>query len=121
MSNNFIFNCSYQKQKLNGKLSNSFMDLIPTYTGSYYYNNKQFFSIVLMAVVNYNYEFNKVHVSITGQILDWCVLGYTVSDFAATCKKKLPFVFIEDDAFVLTEYCMKPYSQTGLITKKTNF
>jgi hypothetical protein len=29
-------------------------------------------------------------------------------------EKKLPFVFVGDDAFALTENFMGPYSQTGL-------
>jgi len=39
----------------------------PPHTGSYYYNCKKIFSIVLMAVVNSNYEFIMADTSINGE------------------------------------------------------
>jgi len=38
----------------------------PPHTGSYYYNYKKFFSIVLMVVVNSNYEFIMAVAGING-------------------------------------------------------
>lgn len=107
----------------------------PPHTGSYYYNYKKFFSIVMMAVVNSNYEFIMVDAGINGRISDGGVLTNTVFGKAFSDKllklpepaplpnsqKILPFVFVGDDAFALTENFMKPYSQTGLTVEKRIF
>lgn len=107
----------------------------PPHSGSLYYNYKKFFSIVLMTVVTANYEFIMVDVGINGRISDSGVFGYT--DFGRAfanhalgipepaqvpnSSQKLPFVFLGDDAFTLTEYFMKPYAQAGLTLKKKIF
>jgi hypothetical protein len=107
----------------------------PPHTGSYYYNYKIFFSIVLMAVVNSNYEFIMADTVINGQISDGGVLGNTAFGKALVDKllqipepgilpnseKKLPFVFAGDDAFALTENFMKPYGQTGITAEQQIF
>lgn len=107
----------------------------PPRTGSYYYNYKKFFSIVMMAVVNCNYEFIMVDAGIHGRISDGGVLAYSAFGKALSDKslqipepaplpnseKILPFVFVGDDAFALTENFMKPYSQTGLTVEKRIF
>jgi hypothetical protein len=49
----------------------------PPHTGSYYYNYKNFFSIVLMAVVYSHYEFIMADADINGRISDGGVLGNT--------------------------------------------
>jgi len=88
----------------------------PPHTGAHY-NYKKFFSILLMAVVNSNYEFTMADASINGRISDGGVLGNTAFGKASVDKflqipepgtltnseKKLPFVFVGDDAFALTE------------------
>ncbi|KAK9719944.1 DDE superfamily endonuclease [Popillia japonica] len=72
---------------------------------------------------------------IHGRISDGGVLGYTAIGKALSEKllqvpepsllpnsgKKLPFVFVGDDAFALTENFRKPYRQTGLTTEKRIF
>jgi hypothetical protein len=79
--------------------------------------------IVLMAVVNSNYEFIMADADINGQTSDGGVLGKTAFGKALGDKllqipepgslqnseKELPFVFVGDDAFALTENFMKPY------------
>jgi hypothetical protein len=89
----------------------------PPHTGSYYYNYKKYFSIVLMAVVNSKYEFIMADAGINGRISDGGVLGNTAFGKALVNKllpipesgtlpnseKKLPFVFAGDDAFALTK------------------
>lgn len=107
----------------------------PHKSGSYYYNYKKFFSVVLLAVVNSNYEFMMVDVGVNGRISDGGVLGYTDFGRALSSKalnipepatlpnsdRKLPFVFVGDDAFALTTNFMKPFSQTGLAPNEAIF
>jgi len=107
----------------------------PPHTGSYYYNYKNFFSIVLMAVVNSNYEFIMADASTNGRISDRGILGNTTFGKALVDKllqipepgtlpnseKKPPFVLVGDDAFALTEHFMKPYGQTGLTAEQQIF
>lgn len=59
----------------------------PPNSGSYFYNYKHFFSIVLMAVVNSNYEFIMVDAGINGRISDGGVLNYT--EFGRALSNKL--------------------------------
>lgn len=88
-----------------------------------------------MAVVNSKYEFIMVCAGINRRISDGGVLAYTKFGKAFKNKllkipeqcpfpnseKKLPFVFVGDDAFPLTENFMKPYGQTGLTTEQKIF
>jgi hypothetical protein len=103
----------------------------PPRTGSYY-NYKTFFSIVLMAVVNSNYEFITADDGINGRTSDGDLLGKTAFGKALGDKllqipepgtlpnseKVLSFVFIGDNEFALTENSMKPYGQAGLTAKQ---
>lgn len=96
----------------------------PKGSGSYFYNYKGFFSIVLLAVVNANYEFIYVNAGTNGRVSDGGVLLQT--DFGELLERKqlhlpshtsfpnqrnvcLPFTFIGDEAFPLKENLMKPY------------
>ena len=88
-----------------------------------------------MAVVNSNYEFIMADAGINGRISDGGVLGNTTFGKALVNKllqipepgalpnseKKLPFVFVGDDAFALRENFMKPYGQTGLTGEQRIF
>lgn len=93
----------------------------PWNSGSCYYNYKGFFSIILLAVVNANYEFIYCDVGAEGKnadggIWDQCDLH------KAMCEGKLQFPpdidlgdfqipvhFISDDAFPMTNRVLKPY------------
>lgn len=103
--------------------------LQPPGSGSYFYNYKNFFSIVLLAVVNANYEFMYVNCGVNGRVSDGGVLFET--DFGQKLENGqlnlpsptsysnhrdvcLPFVFVGDEAFPLKENLMKPYPNKGI-------
>lgn len=107
----------------------------PPGSGSFYYNYKKFFSIVLMAVVNANYEFTMVDVGVNGRISDGGVLSHTNFGKALSenslnlpdpcalpmSDKILPYAFVGDDAFQLSDHLLKPYSQAGLTDQQRIF
>jgi hypothetical protein len=93
----------------------------PPHRGSHCCNYKYFFSIVLMAVLNSNYECIMADAGINGRISGGGVLRNTAFGKALVDKllqipepgtlpyneKKLPFVFVWDDTFAMTENFMK--------------
>ena len=94
----------------------------PKESGSYYFNYKDSHSIVLMAVVNANYEFMYVDVGTNGRISDgvWAnstlcarlhdgAMGLPTDEQLSDSHRTLPYVFVGDDAFPLKRYFMKPY------------
>ena len=104
-------------------------------SGSDYFNYKHFFSIVLMAIVDTEYKFIYVDIGCNGRVSDGGVFKNCII-YEALQKKNLnileptrlpgsrfivPYVLVADDAFALSKYLMKPYSQTGLTTEKINY
>ncbi|MCL4153914.1 UNVERIFIED_CONTAM: hypothetical protein GTU68_035447, partial [Idotea baltica] len=91
----------------------------PQNCGSYFYNYKGFHSVVLMALVNANYEFLYVDIGCNGRISDGgvfanCVLGRRlITDDLnlpeCNMAEDLPYVLIGDDAFPLHKNLLKPY------------
>nr|CAI5862343.1 unnamed protein product [Callosobruchus analis] len=92
----------------------------PSNSGSYYFNYKGTFSVVLFAIVNANYEFLYVHTGTNGRVSDGGIWNNT-----GICKRlkanklnipnpttllntsdQFPYVFIEN--------LMKPYQQKGI-------
>ena len=108
-----------------------------------FYNYKGFYSLVLMATVDYNYKFVYVDVGCQGRISVGGVFRNTsfckalengqlnLPDPAPLSRNRdwnweqdstpVPFVFIGDDAFPLTTCCMKPYSQRNLTDEQIIF
>jgi hypothetical protein len=88
------------------------------------FNYKQFFSIVLLAVVDANYKFLYVDIGQYGRLSDGgvfnnCALSSLLSDNRlnvpqATAIKDtdtvLPYVIVADDAFGLRPNLLKPYA-----------
>ncbi|XP_043262498.1 protein ALP1-like [Colletes gigas] len=95
----------------------------PLNSGTEFFNYKGFFSIVLFAVVDANYNFIYCDVGCQGRISDGGVLKNTSFNSLLTDLKmklpadcvlpgrtrKTPFVFVGDDAFPLNQSIMKPY------------
>ncbi|XP_074042702.1 uncharacterized protein [Leptinotarsa decemlineata] len=96
----------------------------PHNSGSLYYKYKKFFSIVMMAVTNANYEFMMVDIGVNGRISDGGVISYMKFGQAlagdtlkipeptqlSNSHKKFPFGFLGDDVFGLTENGRENYS-----------
>ena len=95
----------------------------PVKSGSFYFNYKKFFSIVLMGVVNANYEFIMADVGVNGRVSDGGVIS--VTEFGRRLEeaalnlpepepivqngRNMPYVFVADDAFAMSENLLKPY------------
>ena len=114
----------------------------PKNSGSDFFNYKSFFSIVLLALVDYDYNFIYVDVGCQGRISDGGVyrnssLCQAMSDGSLNLPQprplptfyqtddcvqdELPFVFVGDDAFPLNANIMKPYAQRNLDDRKRIF
>lgn len=107
----------------------------PPKSGSYFFNYKGTFSIVLFAIVNANYEFIYIHEGTNGRISDGGVLRRTDffdklenHDLNIPEPEKLtsssfvcPYGFIGDEAFSLSENVWKPFPQIGISKEERIF
>lgn len=107
----------------------------PSKSGSFYFNYKKSFSIVMMAVVNANCEFISVEVGTNGRASDAGVFAQSklkyLYDEGVLClpepeklplsEDTFPFVFVGDDAFPLLKNLMKPYSRSNLSIEQQIF
>lgn len=96
----------------------------PINSGSEYYNYKSFFSIVLFALVDANYNFIFADVGCQGRISDGGIFKHSqlwkkIQDKSLSFpepkvlpgrEKLVPYVILGDEAFALHENVMKPYS-----------
>ncbi|XP_068244045.1 putative nuclease HARBI1 [Palaemon carinicauda] len=100
----------------------------PIASGSFYYNYKKHFSIVLLAVVNAKYEFIMVDAGMNGRVSDGGVMSHT--NFSSLMEHgelqlsgaeplhggdsiDVPYFFVADEAFAMNENLLKPYSAMG--------
>lgn len=105
----------------------------PPNEGSYYYNYKGFHSIVLLALVDANYNFIYVDCGGNGRISDGGIyknssLYKAINDnnmlnFPAPTplpgrNKRVPYCIIGDDAFALSHNLMKPYPRSSNLSVK---
>ncbi|XP_073420788.1 uncharacterized protein [Dendrobates tinctorius] len=92
----------------------------PPNSGSYFYNYKGYFSIILMALVNAKYEFIYVDVGMNGRVSDGGVLEHTHfgeslfgSDLQlpsnSDTRGNMNFVFVGDEALPLNPHLLKPF------------
>ncbi|XP_063790017.1 uncharacterized protein LOC134944978 [Pseudophryne corroboree] len=97
----------------------------PANSVSFYYNYKGYFSMVLMVVVNANYEFLCVDVGKNGRASDSGSFKnmafynqFTTKTLhlpsREAIKHGLNYVFVADEAFALHENVMKPFPQRVL-------
>ena len=102
----------------------------PFNSGSYYFNYKSSFSIVLLALVDADYEFLYVDVGCNGRISDGGVfrnssltnvLSLNTLNIPLSDSENLPHVVVADDTFPLKTYMMKPYAFKNLCTEKRAF
>lgn len=107
----------------------------PTKSGTDYLNYKKTFSIVLLAVVDAQYQFLIVDIGSKGRFSDGGILSNSV--FLSRVNKKnlnipadapleeggqpFPFVFVGDEAFPLRTYLMRPYPRVQLDKEKRIF
>lgn len=98
----------------------------PMHSGSDFFNYKGTFSIVLLGAVDAEYCFLFADVGCQGRISDGGVfknsllskklakneLNLPPDDVLPNRQKKVPFVFVADDAFPLQQHIMKPYCGT---------
>lgn len=95
----------------------------PIGSGSQYYNYKKTFSIVLLALVDSNYNFINADIGAPGRISDggvfrnsllWKKLLKDNINFPPDCtlpgkNNNVPYVFLGNGAFALSTHVMKPY------------
>lgn len=96
----------------------------PINSGSEYYNYKSYFSIVLFALVDANYNFIFADVGTQGRISDGGIfkhsliwkkiqeksLNFPEPKELPGREKRIPYIILGDEAFALHENVMKPYS-----------
>ena len=108
----------------------------PIKSGSYYFNYKGSFSIVLLALVDADYKFIFIDVGCNGRISDGGVFRNSPLSKALSSSRnplgilesrdiepgrKIPYVIVADDAFPLKEYIMKPYGLRNLTVHQRVF
>jgi len=105
----------------------------PPGAGSYFFNYKGYNSEVLIGIADSNYEFIYFSFGTNGRVSDWGVLEYTdfydklqteclkIPESSDVKGKKLPYVFIGDEAFSLRKAFLKPYSVQQLTRERKIF
>lgn len=105
----------------------------PAHSGSYYFNYKHTFSIVLLAIVNTNYKFIFVDVGCNGRISgvyhnSEISTAFEENSLNVPGPKPLPeteiaisYTLVADDAFPLKACIQTPYSQIGLTKERRIF
>lgn len=108
----------------------------PNNSGSLFFNYKEFFSIVLFAVVDADYKFIYIDVGAYGKECDSTIFQNSSlfehleqnqiqlphpEPISSTRSVDMPYVFVADEAFGLSSYIMRPYSGKNLPTAKRVF
>lgn len=108
----------------------------PAKSGSMYYNYKEYYSVVLMAIADSNYRFMYVNVGSFGKECDssifkqsslWKLIeSNTLQLPDEKClpgmeNPKIPYYFVGDEAFALHEHLLRPYGGTHLTLEKKIF
>lgn len=99
----------------------------PPGSGSYYYNYKGNYSVVLLAICDANSDFIYVDVGTNGRVSDggvWdnsnisvCIengnAGLPPDTLVPGSERALPYVFVADDAFPLKGHILKPFPHSN--------
>lgn len=107
----------------------------PKHSGSLYYNYKQYFSIVLLAVADTEYCFRFVDIGSYGKHADSTIFqesnlwkeiqGNTMKipkpNILPGFHEVLPYAFVGDEAFGLSTNLLRPYSGHNLVHNKKEF
>ena len=100
----------------------------PDNSGSFFFNYKKTFSIVLLAICNAQYQFTMVDICEAGRQRDGGVfsnsnIGFSImndllnlpaAELLSNSSINFPYVFVGDDAFPLRYNLIKPYSNKTL-------
>uniref|UniRef100_A0AAG5D173 DDE Tnp4 domain-containing protein n=1 Tax=Anopheles atroparvus TaxID=41427 RepID=A0AAG5D173_ANOAO len=99
----------------------------PKNSGSHYFNYKNFFNIVLMAIVDADYNFLYADVGCQGRMSDGGVWRHTKlyekfennnlnipepAVLRVPYSIEVPYMLLGDKAFAFTPYCIRPFSGT---------
>nr|CAI5850903.1 unnamed protein product [Callosobruchus analis] len=95
----------------------------PKMSGSLFHNYKNYFSVVLLAIADSNYEFIYIDVGAFGKDSDkkWKITIYIFQKVPGTEMPNIPLMFIGDEAFSLSKHAMRPFSGKVLSEKKRIF
>ena len=109
----------------------------PSLSGSHFFNYKKYFSIVLMALVDADYNFMYIDVGAVGAESDGGVFAQTqLATLFNNMQANLPppellpsdpdgtpleYFMLGDDAFALKPWMMKPYPSRGLTIEERIF
>lgn len=93
----------------------------PANSGSNYYNYKGTFSVVLLALVDHNYNYTCIDVGSYGSNSDGGI--YLKSSLKRAIEENIlnipsEAVMLGDDAFPLNTYLMKPYARRNYLSEK---
>ncbi|XP_073445374.1 uncharacterized protein [Dendrobates tinctorius] len=101
----------------------------PPNSGSQFYNYKQYFSVVLLALVDSNYRFIIVDIGAYGRTGDSRVFNSSIMgrrlrnnqldlppprQLPGSNQEAVPYVLVGDEAFQLTRHVMRPYPSRNL-------
>lgn len=105
----------------------------PSNSGSLYFNYKDYFSIVMLALVDANYKFVVLDVGSYGKegdssIFNKSALGrkmlnskdfFPIDQVLPNSNRKMPYVIVGDEAFRLHKRIMKPFNKLSANSDKT--
>jgi hypothetical protein len=107
----------------------------PANSGTFYFNYKHFFSIVLMALVDADYKFLYTDIGANGSASDGGIFvdseiyralhvktaGLPPPEKLPCDDQPLPYAIVGDDAFGLRTWLMKPFPHRGLTQQERIF
>ncbi|KAJ8883780.1 hypothetical protein PR048_015634 [Dryococelus australis] len=106
----------------------------PADSGSSYFNYKQTFSMVLVVTVDANYKFVSINVGYMERFSDGSIFASSIlakhlneqtlqlppPKSLPAFEHTLPYVFVEDEAFFLSEHLIRPYPKKIITGNQEN-